>query len=102
MLDVRQKFGGVWETTLTILLDHSEASIVREQAAMLLTNLCSHVNTSASGLVTLPLCHAPLSSNNQVFIILWKETFCVLNQKCLKGYFGDRYTNIPVKRIQLF
>lgn len=33
----------VWEAALSLLLDNEEASVVRENAAALLTNLCSHI-----------------------------------------------------------
>lgn len=39
---------GIWETALTILIDHEEASIARENAATLLGNLASHTNSSGN------------------------------------------------------
>ncbi|XP_021941770.1 rotatin isoform X2 [Zootermopsis nevadensis] len=50
--------GGMWGAGLSFLLDHEEACLVREQAAILLTNLSSH----STGGATLSLFRAPLNS----------------------------------------
>lgn len=38
----------IWEVALSFLLDNEEASIVRENAAGILTNLCSHMVTKGN------------------------------------------------------
>lgn len=37
---------GVWEAALAMLLDEDEANVVRENAAMVLSNLCSHLKVA--------------------------------------------------------
>ncbi|XP_069703739.1 rotatin isoform X2 [Periplaneta americana] len=54
--------GGAWGAGLSFLLDHEEASIVREQAALLLSNLSSHSVLASGESATLNLCHASLNS----------------------------------------
>ncbi|XP_049956873.1 rotatin [Schistocerca serialis cubense] len=42
----------VWEASLGFLLDHAEANIVREQSAIVLTNLSSHIRGKTSASIT--------------------------------------------------
>lgn len=52
--------GGVWTGAVSIILDNDEASIVREQASTLLTNLTSHsvpLNEGKGSVLT--LCYGP-------------------------------------------
>ncbi|KAJ8927423.1 hypothetical protein NQ314_020093 [Rhamnusium bicolor] len=46
---------GIWELAFTVVLDHTEASIVRENAVQLLANLAGHIA---------PLCSDKLSTSN--------------------------------------
>jgi hypothetical protein len=46
----------------SILLEHEEACLVREQAAMLLTNLSSHSVSTSGGGAMLSLCHTAVNS----------------------------------------
>lgn len=43
ILETIQEKMSIWEGVLALLLDNEEASIVRENSAILLTNLCSHL-----------------------------------------------------------
>lgn len=73
--------GHIWETTIKVLIDHSEASVIREQAAGLLTNLCSHLNITEHGQSTLPLCHTSpvtntnLTTNEHLLALLQQHNF---------------------------
>ncbi|PSN54415.1 hypothetical protein C0J52_10976 [Blattella germanica] len=49
---------------LSTIAEHDEASLVREQAAILLTNLSSHSISSPGG-STLSLCHAPIEEGEE-------------------------------------
>lgn len=43
LLDLQRENGSVLDLALTVLVDHCEAGIVRENAALLLANLCSYL-----------------------------------------------------------
>ncbi|KAF2899192.1 hypothetical protein ILUMI_06979 [Ignelater luminosus] len=88
---------GIWETALTILIDHEEASIARENAATLLGNLASHTNLSGNH-VTLIGNLAPITvkkSNNAIEAILfileefkfYKELEIILSSLYLRASF---------------
>ncbi|KAJ9599098.1 hypothetical protein L9F63_010435, partial [Diploptera punctata] len=57
--------GGVWGAGLSFLLEHEEASLVREQAALLLTNLSSHSATATTGGATLSMCDIPVETGRE-------------------------------------
>lgn len=48
LLDLQRENGSLWDLALTVLVDHGEAGIVRENAALLLANLCSYLFYSPS------------------------------------------------------
>lgn len=70
-LDIYHQGQGIWDCVLSVLLDHSEASCVRENAGLLLTNLSSHVNIDVNMQVSIPLCHAPLCLEKVMFVKLF-------------------------------
>ncbi|XP_066146267.1 rotatin isoform X2 [Euwallacea fornicatus] len=46
--DLTPERGNIWQLSISIITDHSEASIVRENAALLLSNLCLHISYESS------------------------------------------------------
>ncbi|XP_066247682.1 rotatin [Euwallacea similis] len=51
--DLSSENGNIWQLSISIVTDHSEASIVRENAALLLSNLCLHISyESNNGVAT--------------------------------------------------
>ncbi|XP_044758408.1 rotatin [Coccinella septempunctata] len=51
--DLRKKHKCLWSMTLDILLDNEEAALVRENAALIMANLCTHRRIATNGLPSL-------------------------------------------------
>lgn len=52
-LELKKDNRGVWHMAFSILIDHEEASVVRENCAFLLANLAGHTCQNYSGDLTI-------------------------------------------------